>query len=64
MCTDNFLLITVHTICQTCQEQNVQEPIPNVAVHYSAKDLLSKCAPGTRCTKAQLYFRVNIYYLY
>lgn len=41
MCTDNFLLITVHTICQTCQEQNVQEPIPNVAVHYSAKDLLS-----------------------
>lgn len=32
---------------------------PQVTCSYSAQDLLSKCAPGTKCTKEQLYFRVN-----
>lgn len=30
---------------------------PQVTCSYSAQDLLSKCAPGTKCTREQLYFR-------
>ena len=47
-----------------CQELNkngqASTASPQVTCSYSAQDLLSKCTPGTKCTRAQPYFRVNI----
>ncbi|KAK2547444.1 hypothetical protein P5673_032571, partial [Acropora cervicornis] len=47
--------------CISCQEQgvNVQPSFVSLEVtcSYSPQDLLSKCVPGTKCTKEQLYFR-------
>lgn len=47
-----------------CQELNkngqASTASPQVTCSYSAQDLLSKCTPGMKCRRAQLYFRGNI----
>lgn len=43
-----------------CQELNAQAPSETKKDCYRTVEMLAKCSPRTKCTKAQIYFRVRI----